>query len=227
MQRNNLDSEKTAKLYGTIMTHYSITKRSLLRKAKSMLFLLWSVVWVTLFLSPMEQQTLATWTTALVFLTASTRSNLSIDSDDAGEKLKAELIRRLGAEKCYVISLPGAKDANEFLVANGVHALASYVDLAEPVPLDNVNTLSNISSELEEFFFEGAKPGFQIGLPHFDSVFSTYTSQFIVVTGVPGSGKSDWIDMMTMGYQKNYGWKTAYASPENKPDYIHASKDLS
>ena len=149
---------------------------------------------------------------------------LSIDNDEAGEKLKTELIRRLGAEKCFIITLPGAKDANEFLVAHGPDALAACYNNAEQLPLENVNTLEDISGELEEFFFEGAKPGFQIGMPAFDSVFSTYTSQFIVVTGVPGSGKSDWIDMMTMGYQKKYGWKTAYASPENKPDYIHASK---
>ena len=149
---------------------------------------------------------------------------LSIDDDEAGEKLRSELIRRLGAEKCYTIETPGAKDANEFLTEHGVDALRSCYDSAESLPLENVNTINDIATELEEFFFEGAKPGFQIGLPQFDDVFSTYTSQFIVVTGVPGSGKSDFIDMMTMGYQQKYGWKTAYASPENKPDYIHASK---
>ena len=149
---------------------------------------------------------------------------LSIDNDEAGQTLQTELIRRLGAEKSYIITLPGAKDANEFLTAHGVDALKSCYANAEQVPLENVNTLSDISGELQEFFFEGAKPGYQIGVPEFDEVFSTYTSQFIVVTGIPGSGKSDWIDMMTMGYQKKYGWKTAYASPENKPDYIHASK---
>lgn len=149
---------------------------------------------------------------------------LSIDSDEAGEKLSTELIRRLGTEKVYIIDLPGAKDANEFLVSNGKDALLTYYGTAEALPLENVNTLNNVIGELEEYFFEGAKPGYQIGLPEFDSVFSTYTSQFMVVTGVSGSGKSDWIDMMVMGYQKKYGWKTAYASPENKPDYIHLSK---
>ena len=149
---------------------------------------------------------------------------LSIDQDEAGDKLKNELVRRLGAEKSYIVTLPGAKDANEFLVDNGSDALSNCLANAEQVPLENVNTLTNISGDLKEYFFEGAKPGFQIGANNFDSVFSTYTSQFVVVTGIPGAGKSDWIDMMTMGYQKKYGWKTAYASPENKPDYIHASK---
>lgn len=149
---------------------------------------------------------------------------LSIDDDEAGEKLKNELIRRLGAEKCYIVALPGSKDANEFLLGHTTEGLSACMLAAEQVPLENVNTLSDISEELEEFFFEGAKPGYQIGLSAFDDVFSTYTGQFVVITGIPGHGKSDFIDMMTMGYQKKYGWKTAYASPENKPDYIHASK---
>ena len=29
---------------------------------------------------------------------------------------------------------------------------------------------------------------------------------------------------MVVGYNKNYGWKTAYASPENHPTYLHAHK---
>ena len=43
----------------------------------------------------------------------------------------------------------------------------------------------------------------------------TYTGQFITVTGIPSSGKSDFVDQMVVGYNANYGWKTAFASPEN------------
>ena len=149
---------------------------------------------------------------------------LSIDDDEAGQELQAELIRRFGAEKCRIITLPEAKDANEFLMAHGADALRSRYNSAELVPLDNVKTLRDVSGDFADFVLEGAKPGFQIGLPNFDDVFSTYTSQFVVVTGIPGHGKSDWIDMMTMGYNQRYGWKIAYASPENKPDYIHMHK---
>ena len=152
------------------------------------------------------------------------RVYLSIDADEAGQELQSELVRRLGAEKCYIVDLAGHKDANDFLVANDGVSLASRIDDAKPVPLDNVKTIRDFSGDFDEFVTDGAKPGFQIGLNEFDSVFSTYTSQFVVVTGIPGHGKSDWIDMMCMGYNKKYNWKIAYASPENKPDYIHAHK---
>jgi twinkle protein len=61
-------------------------------------------------------------------------------------------------------------------------------------------------------------------LDNFDNIFSTYTGQFITVTGIPSSGKSDFVDQMVVGYNEKYGWKTAYASPENTPTYLHAHK---
>jgi twinkle protein len=87
-----------------------------------------------------------------------------------------------------------------------------------------VVTVKDINDELEEFIHEGFKPGFQVGLDNFDSIFSTYTGQFITVTGVPSSGKSDFVDRMAVGYNLKYGWKTAFASPENKPTFLHAHK---
>ena len=84
--------------------------------------------------------------------------------------------------------------------------------------------MKDVEHDLLDFVHNGFKPGFQIGLDNFDKIFSTYTSQFITVTGIPSSGKSDFVDQMCVGYNKNYGWKTAYASPENKPNYLHAHK---
>jgi twinkle protein len=90
--------------------------------------------------------------------------------------------------------------------------------------LENVSTLYDIEDELKDFVQNGFKPGYQIGLQNFDNIFSTYTGQFITVTGIPSSGKSDFVDQMVVGYNKNYGWKTAFASPENQPTYLHAHK---
>ena len=95
---------------------------------------------------------------------------------------------------------------------------------ARPVPLENVTTFKDIENEVTDFVTNGFKPGFQVGLDNFDSIFSTYTGQFITVTGVPSSGKSDFVDQMIVGYNQKYGWKTAYASPENQPTYLHAHK---
>jgi len=149
---------------------------------------------------------------------------IAVDDDDAGQALQQELVRRLGAEVCYLATFEDCKDANEYLLKHGKEKLAKRITQAKPVPLENVTTFRDIEAEITDFVENGFKPGYQIGLPNFDSIFSTYTGQFITVTGIPSSGKSDFVDQMVVGYNVNYQWKTAFASPENAPTYLHAHK---
>jgi twinkle protein len=149
---------------------------------------------------------------------------LAVDQDDAGQMLQQELIRRLGAEVCFLVTFEDCKDANEYLLKYGKEKLAERITKARPVPLENVTTFKDIEDEVTDFVKNGFKPGYQIGLQNFDDIFSTYTGQFITVTGIPSSGKSDFVDQMVVGYNANYGWKTAFASPENAPTYLHAHK---
>jgi len=149
---------------------------------------------------------------------------LAVDSDEAGQALQSELVRRLGAEVCYLASFDDCKDANEYLQKYGKEKLSERIAGARPVPLENVTTFRDIEDEVTDFVRNGFKPGFQVGLQNFDDIFSTYTGQFITVTGIPSSGKSDFVDQMVVGYNANYGWKTAFASPENQPTYLHAHK---
>ena len=149
---------------------------------------------------------------------------LAVDSDEAGQALQRELIRRLGAEVCFLATFDKCKDANEYLLEHGKENLVLRIEKAKPVPLENVTTFRDIEDDITDFVENGFKPGFQIGLENFDNIFSTYTGQFITVTGIPSSGKSDFVDQMVVGYNQQHGWKTAFASPENHPTYLHAHK---
>jgi len=149
---------------------------------------------------------------------------LAVDNDEPGQALQQEFIRRLGAEVCYLVTFEDCKDANEYLIKYGKEKLVKRIEGARPVPLENVTTLKDIEDEITDFVRNGFKRGYQIGLPNFDNIFSTYTGQFITVTGIPSSGKSDFVDQMVVGYNQNYAWKTAFASPENAPTYLHAHK---
>ena len=149
---------------------------------------------------------------------------LAVDSDEAGQALQAELVRRLGAEVCFIATFDDCKDANEYLQKYGKEKLSQRITGARPVPLENVTTFRDIENEVTDFVRNGFKKGYQVGLSNFDDIFSTYTGQFITVTGIPSSGKSDFVDQMVVGYNRNYNWKTAFASPENAPTYLHAHK---
>ena len=149
---------------------------------------------------------------------------LAVDDDEPGQALQQEFIRRLGAEVCYIVTFEDCKDANEYLIKYGKEKLIKRIEGARPVPLENVTTFKDIEDEITDFVKNGFKRGYQIGLPNFDDIFSTYTGQFITVTGIPSSGKSDFVDQMVVGYNQKYQWKTAFASPENAPTYLHAHK---
>ena len=153
-----------------------------------------------------------------------TKIILAVDADEPGQALRQEFIRRLGAETCYLVDFNGNKDANEYLLEHGSDKLRDVITKCTQVPLEGVTTLYDIQDEVKEFVKNGFKPGFQVGLKNFDKIFSTYTGQFITVTGIPSSGKSDFVDQMVVGYNNMYGWKTAFASPENQPTYLHAHK---
>lgn len=149
---------------------------------------------------------------------------LALDNDEAGQNVQKEFIRRFGSKICYLVDFKDCKDANEYLLRYGKESLKLTITDAEEVPLDGISSVGDWQQEFEDYLVNGMQKGYQTGLDSFDSIFSTYTSQYIVVTGKPSSGKSDFVDMMTLGYMRKYGWKIAFASPENKPNRIHAGK---
>ena len=93
---------------------------------------------------------------------------IAVDSDEAGQALQSELIRRLGAEICYIANFEDCKDANEYLLKYGKEKLAQCITGARPVPLENVTTFRDIESEITDFVKNGFKKGLQIGIKNFD-----------------------------------------------------------
>ena len=89
---------------------------------------------------------------------------LAVDSDEAGQALQTELIRRLGSEVCFLSTFEDCKDANEYLQKYGKEKLTERITGARPVPLENVTTFRDIEDEVTDFVRNGFKKGFQVGL---------------------------------------------------------------
>ena len=104
---------------------------------------------------------------------------LAVDSDEAGQRLQAELIRRLGSEVCYLTTFDDCKDANEYLTTHGKDKLLSRITGAKPVPLENVTTFKDIEDDITDFVRNGFKPGFQIGLKNFDDIFKYHCCVYL------------------------------------------------
>ena len=96
---------------------------------------------------------------------------LAVDADEAGQALRYEFIRRLGAEVCYLVDFNGNKDPNDFLIEHGAEELRKVITSATQVPLEGVSTLKDIEADLLDFVHNGFKPGYQVGLENFDRIF--------------------------------------------------------
>lgn len=150
---------------------------------------------------------------------------IASDTDTKGVLLRDELIRRFGAERCRVLEYgDGCKDANEHLQKYGKQSLLKCLQDAPEIKVDGIFTVSDFEQSLDAIFEYGLQKGVTIGHDNFDRLCSFETKRLCVVTGIPGSGKSEFIDEIAERLNMRYGWRFAYFSPENAPLAYHASK---
>lgn len=150
---------------------------------------------------------------------------IASDTDTKGVMLRDELIRRFGAERCRVLEYgEGCKDANEHLMKYGRESLLQCLADAPEIKIEGIFTVSDFEQSLDALFEFGMQRGVTIGHANFDRLLSFETKRLCVVTGIPGSGKSEFIDEIAERLNMRYGWRFAYFSPENAPLAYHASK---
>lgn len=109
------------------------------------------------------------------------------DADGAGRALRDELVPRLGPMRCFAaIETPGLKDANDVKRAKGVEAVRAAITKALPMVPDSVTGLYDVPDR-------GLVHTYSTGWGDvMDRHLLLTRPEFVVVTGVPGSGKSQW-----------------------------------
>lgn len=150
------------------------------------------------------------------------RIYLATDQDTKGIELRDELARRLGPERCMVVSFKDCKDANEYLIKYG----SDFHDLlknASQVPTKGIVTIDNLHNDITAMFVDGVPPGMKLNEP-FDEYIGWETGRLAVVSGIPSSGKSEFVDYLAVKLNMLYGWKAAYFTPENYPLKYHYAK---
>ena len=153
------------------------------------------------------------------------RIHIASDTDAKGLKLRAELVRRLGEDKCRIVTYgEGCKDANELLQKGGVEAVRKAIEGAQEVPLEGIYTAADVKEELLALFEKGLQKGAVLGMGELDDMLSLEVGRLMIVTGIPGDGKSEFLDEMAVHLSLNYDWRCAWFSPENFPVTLHHPK---
>lgn len=150
---------------------------------------------------------------------------IAVDNDAPGHRLQEELVRRFGPEKCLIANWPdGCKDANEVLMNHGPEMLRECIEKAEPVPIVGVFGARDFADDFLRMYDEGVPNGLTTGWDCVDRNWRIQPGQLVVVTGIPGHGKSEWVDALCVNLALDHGWHIGYYSPENYPVKLHMMK---
>ncbi|MCD8282064.1 MAG: toprim domain-containing protein [Prevotella sp.] len=150
---------------------------------------------------------------------------IASDTDTKGKELRDELLRRFGADRCRVVTYgEGCKDANEHLQKYGRESLLKCLADAPETRVEGVFELADVEPGLDYIYERGLQRGKTVLFREFDALCSFETKRLCVVTGIPGCGKSEFIDQICERLNILHSWRVAYFSPENDPLEYHISK---
>ena len=142
-----------------------------------------------------------------------------------GEIDALSLMRRLGVDRCKVVAWgEGCKDANEYLLKYDLPRLRQQVEQAAEIPLEGVFCPMDEWDTLMDIYYNGMPEGADTGLENLDRLIKFERGFVLTVTGVPGSGKSEFVDEIAMRLLLRHDWKVGYFSPENTPLAYHYRK---
>ena len=143
---------------------------------------------------------------------------LCFDSDEAGRKGQAEVIKRLGIERCRVAKF-GAKDANEWLMAGAEGAdFDEAISKARHQSPDELKSAAEFISGVKALFYPapGARTAPALRLDREMPWFEFRKGEFSVWTGFNGHGKSLMLSQVLLGLMQD-GESVVVFSGEMKP----------
>lgn len=150
---------------------------------------------------------------------------LATDDDAPGVKLREELARRFGKERCKYIQFSKWKDENgnpindpnELLIKHGKEALASSLNFADSYPVEDVSHALDYWDDLKMEFREGRQRALSSGYKSLDPHWGWVPGWTTAINGYPSSGKSFFaFNLIAISIIKyNYNW--GLYCPENYP----------
>jgi twinkle protein len=150
---------------------------------------------------------------------------LFVDNDEPGKMLQEELARRLGKERCLTVIYPdGCKDANDVLLQHGKDIILEMIKNAQEYPIEGILTMEDLEHDVDTYYRDGYPKGTAMGIEGLDEHITFMNGQITTITGIPGSGKSEFTDNIMCHATKNHAWVWGVCSFENQPAALHVTK---
>ncbi len=134
---------------------------------------------------------------------------LCTDADAVGATLRDELSLRLGPSRCWFVTYPDeCKDANEVLQKHGETGVRALVDGAKPIRPGHLISLMDAPPRKSNVTYS-------TGWECLDKHLRFERPEILVVTGIPGHGKGQFIRCLCFNLARAHGWKTAFLAQED------------
>ncbi len=155
---------------------------------------------------------------------------IATDNDEAGKMLKEELVRRLGVERCRLITYPieevvpldnglkrRCKDLNEVLQYLGKQTVIRCINSSELIPVDGVYYVDDLFPTMLDNFKQGIVLAPTTRFDCMDKYFRWKKGEINLFTGYGNHGKTTFALQLMLTKSIFDGWKWAIFSPENYP----------
>ena len=144
---------------------------------------------------------------------------LATDNDEPGIALREKLADAYGRDRCAYIDWPsGCKDANDVLCNMDSDALEKLVQGAKQWPIKQLQRAADHLDAVKKLYKDGRARGMSTGYVSIDEFYTVQLGELEIVTGHPGSGKSNWLDQVNVNLSKQFGTRHAVCSFENPAD---------
>lgn len=148
--------------------------------------------------------------------------------NEINEKIKNELCRRIGFHLCGYIKLNDFEDdietknfetlsISDILHSGHEEAVRAVIDDPFDFPIKGLHQLKEYEEEMDDIFHNGLNPGYSLGYKQLDPYLTVKFGQWTLVTGIPGQGKSSFVEACLINMAALHDFKIALFSPENTP----------
>lgn len=136
---------------------------------------------------------------------------LAFDDDEAGHNLLHDVSLRIGKARCKWLKYPkGCKDLNEAFMKYGEKGVQEAIKRASWMHIGGLSRLS----DLPPAAFTQAIPCPVAGMADY---YKLRLGDFTVVTGIPGMGKTTFVNEIAASMALDHGWNVCVASFEQNP----------
>ena len=118
----------------------------------------------------------------------------------------------------------GCKDANSVLMQHDEDMLIECIDNAQPYPVDGIYNVMGFRDKLMNLYEHGLPKSYSTGSFALDHYYTVMPGELTVVTGIPGHGKSSFVEWLMINLIKEQQFRFGLFTPEHEPVETHIAR---